>query len=318
MFDQLVEFHVENGQPITTLAISEDGKTLVSGGKDRCIRRWDIEAGECDFHRGHHWAVSEICISSDGNSVASVSQGKCRARFKSDAVLWDLRTRKTTTLPTKKGFRFRSPTFLSPEVVAFKCGDISLFDVQSGKNGQAIPESMRGDTFVVSPDHRRVVFGTWNGPLHVWDVESQRLDRKLVGHDSQVTAIAFDDSGERIASYSDEVFCIWKIGGPEPLGRLDLEIEEILCVGFCQLASKWFCLESNRRLTWIDPNGEICGTTDLPGNSTLTSAAWSRSASVLVLSDKNGVIRVGTLGSVVETDTNSANNTSAGVESFDG
>ncbi|KAG8872403.1 hypothetical protein FRB98_009639 [Tulasnella sp. 332] len=67
------------------LAISSDGKTVVSGSGDRTARLWDIETGRArgDALKGHTESVSCLAISPDGKTLAAGSSG-------GGIFLWDL------------------------------------------------------------------------------------------------------------------------------------------------------------------------------------------------------------------------------------
>ncbi|MBW4443187.1 MAG: hypothetical protein KME10_18495 [Plectolyngbya sp. WJT66-NPBG17] len=58
--------------PITTIALSRDGNTLVSGSRDRTIKVWNVSTGEeRTTLTGHHSSVTAIAISADGQTVVS-------------------------------------------------------------------------------------------------------------------------------------------------------------------------------------------------------------------------------------------------------
>jgi WD40 repeat protein len=58
--------------PITAIALSQDGKTLVSGSRDRTIKVWNASTGEeLTTLTGHHSPITAIAISADGQTVVS-------------------------------------------------------------------------------------------------------------------------------------------------------------------------------------------------------------------------------------------------------
>ena len=66
---------IERGGSIYALALSSDGKFLVSGGEDRTIHLWDIETGkEIRRYVGHQSEVRSVVLSEDNRTIISASQ----------------------------------------------------------------------------------------------------------------------------------------------------------------------------------------------------------------------------------------------------
>ena len=80
----------ENGHSISveSVAISPDGKTIVSGSQDSTIKIWDNQSGEClNTLEGHSGYVSSVAISPDGKTIVS---GSGNGTIK----IWDIKSGK--------------------------------------------------------------------------------------------------------------------------------------------------------------------------------------------------------------------------------
>jgi WD40 repeat protein/predicted Ser/Thr protein kinase len=75
-----------HGNAVNSLVISSDGQTLVSGSDDQTIMVWDLNTGNkiCTFS-GHKKAVKSLAISPDGQTLASGSSDET-------IKLWNLNT----------------------------------------------------------------------------------------------------------------------------------------------------------------------------------------------------------------------------------
>ena len=71
---------------IRSIAISPDGKNIVSGSIDKTIKVWDFKTGEClNTLEGHTSSINSIAISPDGKYIVSGSD---------DGIIkiWDFKT----------------------------------------------------------------------------------------------------------------------------------------------------------------------------------------------------------------------------------
>ena len=64
-----------HADPVTSVALSGDGKTLASGSVDRTVKVWDVGTGqERATLKGHTDPVSSVALSGDGKTLVSGSE----------------------------------------------------------------------------------------------------------------------------------------------------------------------------------------------------------------------------------------------------
>ncbi len=79
----LPDFQGDQGDPVA-LAVSPDGKTLVTGDETGALRLWEIATGKSrGVLKGHQGAIVSLAFSADGRRLASGSKD-------TTALLWDL------------------------------------------------------------------------------------------------------------------------------------------------------------------------------------------------------------------------------------
>ena len=71
-----------------------------------------------------------------------------------------------------------------------------------------------------SPDSRRIVSGSVDKTLKVWDAATGQETLTLKGHTERVRSVAFSPDGRRIASGSyDKTVKVWDAGPEEKTGQ---------------------------------------------------------------------------------------------------
>ena len=174
--------HTLNGHSdfVYSVAISPNGKTIVSGSKDRNIKVWDLQTGQMQRTlEGHSSLVKSVAISPDGQTIVSGS-------LDSTIKMWDLHT----------GQMQRS----------LKGHSWQVHSVAISPNGQTIVSG--GLDIGGSKD------------IKVWDLHTGQLIRTLKGHLSLVTSVAISPDGQTIVSDSrDKILKVWNLQTESLIGN---------------------------------------------------------------------------------------------------
>ena len=232
---------------ILSVAISPDGKFILTGSNDLTARLWDMNGNNLRIFRGHASLINSVEFSPDGKTVLTGSgdltariwdlDGNCTQILKghtnevlsvafspdgekiltgsadSTAILWDL---KGNILK-----KFIGHTGLI-RTVAFSGDGQSIL---TGSNDQtARLWDLEGLTLKVftghegyirslafSPDNKYVLTGSADKTARLWDLDGNII-QILKGHDGTVNSVFFSPDGKRIlTSCSDGISRIWDI-----------------------------------------------------------------------------------------------------------
>jgi WD40 repeat protein len=165
---------------VLELAITPDGKRLVSGSNDKTVRIWDIETGKAvriirgESAPGDWGALYAMALSPDGARVAVGGFLHANDRATSSAV--------------------------------------RIHDLASGK----VEMLLKGHTNVVgalafSPDGKRLVSGSSDKTAIIWDLAQRQQVVRLSGHGKAVKAVAFTNDGDRLVTGSeDQTLRLWR------------------------------------------------------------------------------------------------------------
>jgi WD40 repeat protein/serine/threonine protein kinase len=186
---------------VRAVAFSPDGQSLISGGRDDLLIRWDLITRQPIGQPlgGHTNTINSVAFSSDGQFMASGSADKT-------IRLWDAATGVLVDVFDAHTDVVWSVAF-SPDaellVSGSADGTIIRWDLETG---QMIGEPLEGHSNAIysvafSPDGTLLASGSADGTIRLWDVTSGELvGEPLVGHTNWVLAVAFSPDGRILAS----------------------------------------------------------------------------------------------------------------------
>ncbi len=194
---KLVRRFVGHARGVSSVAMTVDGRRLLTGSWDNTAKVWDLETGK-DLHtfKRHEWPVLTIAVSPDGKRAISASDG---IRY------WDIQTgeliyesRQIWATP------YWSVIFAPDGNHAFAGngnGIVEYWDLKNKKLVRKFEGPGRIKCVRVSPDGRLVVAAATDNPIvRLWSVETGKLIHELRGHKSGVSSVAFSPCGKMIVT----------------------------------------------------------------------------------------------------------------------
>jgi RNA polymerase sigma factor (sigma-70 family) len=235
---------LRHGGAITDLAVSPDGKAVMSGGGDGTLRVWDLATGK-ERHRLPVGYRGTYSFAFNDRSVPLMA--KCTGRTVS---LVDVSTGKE--LRTFRGHRedVRS-VYLAPggKLLASSSDlpadqTIRLWDVNTGKELATLPNDNDKDDddlgnlrcLAFSSDGRLFAVSSLWSAIRIWDVKSGKRLRAVHSGDVRgwhlgnrgFAALAFSPDGKVLASGdNDKTVRWWQIDTGKEIGRLSMQAESL-------------------------------------------------------------------------------------------
>ena len=195
---------------VWSVAITPDGRTVVSSSLDKTLKIWDLVTGTCRAtFEGHANFVLGVAITPDGRTVVSGSGDKT-------LKIWDLATGNCrATLKVHTDMVRGVAITPNGRTVVSGSGDktLKIWDLATG-NCHATLEGHASPVLgvAITPDGRTVVSGSSDKTLKVWDLATGNCRATLEGHANSVFSVAITPDGRTIVSGSlDKTLKVWDL-----------------------------------------------------------------------------------------------------------
>lgn len=216
--------------PVYCVVISPDGTRMMTAGHDRTIRIWDLASGKRVGKPliGHLSGVRAMAVTADGRRIVSGSEDYT-------VRIWDLATGSPVDAPLKGASGWVLSVAVTPDgtrtITGDHDGNVHIWDLTDvprteSQSPAALSSAAQGHSFgvyalAVSPDGTRIVTGSWDDTVRVWDLATGTpIGRPLKGHAKGVFAVAVAPDGSRIVSGGgDNRLRVWNMATGRQVGR---------------------------------------------------------------------------------------------------
>jgi serine/threonine protein kinase len=216
---------------VWSVALSQDGQTLVSGSEDDTIKVWNPTTGGLDRTlNAQADAVRSVSLSADRKTVAG-GDGDGTIQ------VWNLPTGNLRyTLAGHQGSVWSVALSRDGKTLVSGSQDrtVKVWNLQTGQ----LVRTLRGHSGIVysvvfSPYEKTLVSGSADKTINVWDLQTGKLLRTLKGHGDAVRSVAINQDGQTLASASwDQTIKIWNLQTGELLRTLEGHRDRVVSVAF--------------------------------------------------------------------------------------
>ncbi|KAI4494894.1 hypothetical protein M0804_001095 [Polistes exclamans] len=207
----------------SAVAITADGKRLISGGCDGQVRIWDIKPDVqrlVSILKEHRGPITSLCISSNNEDlISSSTDGTC--------IIWDIMqvsifnylqyylrcSRKQVLMGNTM---YMAACFSPNSIQILTCGTdrkIAYWETWDGSLVREVEGSTSGslNCIDINLDGQYFVTGSNDCIVKLWEYHTANVTHIGIGHAAIITACKFSPDGEHVVSVSaDGAIIIWK------------------------------------------------------------------------------------------------------------
>jgi WD40 repeat protein len=223
---------------VNSIAISSDGKYFVSGGSDNLVKLWDIKKQKNIKTFKASSYVNTVTFSPDDKYIFAINQ--------EETEVWDVRTGKnirgikeinTETITVLEGkemqltgqeIKKRLRFFNRSHGIQFsamgkyiatpsnsKKVRMEFWNINTWEKSKSFKETEYIRSITFSPDGKYVVAGGYNGYILVWDINNEKLIKKIYSPGTDlgstgIDSITFSPDGKYVVTGSrDKTIKLW-------------------------------------------------------------------------------------------------------------
>ena len=228
-FDDFLELFINGCYPkgdyllrhdacITSLAVSQDGKYLVTTSEDCTARVWDAETMQQTADpMVHDMKVYSARFSPDGKYVVTASADNT-------ARVWNARTGKPFAIPMRHADNVYSAVF-SPDgkyiATASADGTACVWDARNGKSVTPfLKHKDEVNSVQFTPDGKYLITASADKTARVWDVNTGKPVTGALAHDDEVNSVSVSPDGKyAVTASKDKSARVWDITSGDVVTR---------------------------------------------------------------------------------------------------
>jgi WD40 repeat protein len=194
---------------VNSVAVSPDGRYAVSGSRDKTLRMWNLQTGQCVHTKSRSDHISALVVTPDGRYVLTgeVSGNLSILDLETDKWVRDLKDHRLTV----------KSVAITPDGRHVVSGsDDATLRVWELETGQCVHTMEGHKTYIsavaITPDGRHVVSGSWDDTLRMWELETGICVRTMKEHTDPVNSVVISPDGRYAVSGSrDKSLRMWEL-----------------------------------------------------------------------------------------------------------
>ncbi|NER35086.1 MAG: hypothetical protein F6J93_13900 [Oscillatoria sp. SIO1A7] len=182
---------------VNAVAITPDGKNLISASSDNTIGIWNLKTGKLEKTlTGHTYLLNCLATSADGKIIAS-------GGFDKTIRIWNLDTGELMQTISRNSVGIDALA-ISPDGQTLAAGSSRHIKIWNAKTGRLHHKLIAHKSWIgalgISPDGQTLVSGSLDGKIKIWNLPAGKLEKTLSGTIEAINSLAISPDGETFAA----------------------------------------------------------------------------------------------------------------------
>ncbi|MYN66720.1 MAG: PQQ-binding-like beta-propeller repeat protein [Acidobacteria bacterium] len=215
---------------LLAVAIHPSRPAFATAGQDGRVLVWSAAEGRVNLaiDVGSDW-VENVAWSPDGTWLAASCARQVHAYGADGVRIWRSEDHPSTV---------SAIAWSGTEELATACyGRVTFFRASTGALRQKLEWAGSLVSMVLSPDGDIVACGSQDNSVHFWR-RSTEQDSMMAGYRAKPSALAFDETGNLLATGGGEAVTVWSFQGSGPEGTrpgvLELHVQTVTTLAFAR------------------------------------------------------------------------------------
>lgn len=225
---------IGHGGMVRAVAISPDGRLVLTGSFDYTARLWDFaDQTQLAVLSAQAGPISDVAFLPDGKRGITASDD-------GTAIVWDLSDpKKPHPQFTLKGHKQKvAAVAVSPDGKLIATGSwdktVRLWSAADGRLERVIDAGSPVNAVAFVDGGRRIAVGMYHPSIKLYDVATGEIDGTLDGHRMGITSLAVDpvDGNRLLSSSIDKTIRLWDIKRHQELRKINVHDTQVYSVVF--------------------------------------------------------------------------------------